>query len=43
MCVPAQVDGMGCEACQTHVKGILDRSGGVVASSVDFNTGVAEV
>mmetsp|Transcript_7853 Transcript_7853/g.11560 ORF Transcript_7853/g.11560 Transcript_7853/m.11560 type:complete len:94 (-) Transcript_7853:388-669(-) len=34
---------MGCEACQSHVKGVLDRSGGVIASSVDFNTGRAEV
>jgi copper chaperone CopZ len=38
-----QVDGMGCEACQTHVKNVLDRSGGVIASSVDFTTGHAEV
>ena len=38
-----QVDGMGCEACQTHVKNVLDRSGGVIASSVDFTTGYAEV
>jgi copper chaperone CopZ len=41
--VRLQVDGMGCEACQTHVKGLLDRSGGVITSSVDFKTGRADV
>lgn len=41
--VRLQIDGMGCEACQTHVKGLLDRSGGVITSAVDFKTGRAEV
>lgn len=38
-----KVDGMGCEACQTHVKGVLDQWGGVVESAVNFETGTAEV
>ena len=41
--VRLKIHGMGCEACQTHVKGLLDRAGGVVSSSVDFRTGDAEV
>lgn len=41
--VRLQVDGMGCEACQSHVKGLLDRTGGVITSSVDFKTGRADV
>eukprot|EP00961_Rhodomonas_salina_P219983 2973707-Rhodomonas_salina.1 len=41
--VTFKVDGMGCEACQAHVKGVIDGLGGVVASSVDFTSGMAEV
>ena len=41
--VRLQVDGMGCEACQSHVKGLLERTGGVISSSVDFKTGRADV
>jgi len=38
-----KVDGMGCEACQTHVKSVIDQWGGVVESEVNFETGTAEV
>mmetsp|Transcript_5856 Transcript_5856/g.13558 ORF Transcript_5856/g.13558 Transcript_5856/m.13558 type:complete len:465 (-) Transcript_5856:75-1469(-) len=41
--VPLDVDGMGCEACQTHVKSVLERSSGVISATVDFKTGKAEV
>ena len=34
-----KLDGMGCEACQLHVKGLLERSDGVIASTVDFEAG----
>lgn len=37
------VDGMGCEACQTHVQGLMDRAGGVIGSRVDFKAGRAEL
>jgi len=37
------IDNMGCEACQYTVQGLIDRTDGVVASNLDFNTGVAEV
>lgn len=38
-----KVDGMGCEACQVHVQNIIDRTGGVVSSHVDFALGHAEL
>jgi len=41
--VKVKVDGMGCEACQLHVQGLMERTGGVVSSSVDFKTGEAEL
>ena len=37
------VDGMGCEACATHVKSMLDSSSGVISSTVDLDSGVAQV
>jgi len=37
------VEGMGCEACQTHVQGLMDRASGVVGSRVDFKAGRAEL
>eukprot|EP00947_MAST-08B_sp_MAST-8B-sp1_P000199 g199.t1 len=37
------VDGMGCEACEAHVRGVLDRAGGVVSSQVNFEAGKATV
>lgn len=41
--VKVKVDGMGCEACQLHVQGLMERTGGVVSSSVDFKAGEAEL
>merc|ERR1712194_60866 len=41
--VQLTLDGMGCEACQAHVQGLLERSSGVVSAEVDFNKGSAEV
>jgi len=41
--VKVKVDGMGCEACQLHVQGLMERTGGVVSSNVDFNSGEAEL
>lgn len=41
--VRVKVDGMGCEACQMHVQGVMDQTGGVVSSRVDFQSGYAEV
>lgn len=38
-----QVDGMGCEACETHVRGVMERSSGVISSVADFEKGWAEV
>lgn len=38
-----QLNGMGCEACQLHVKGVLERADGVIAASVDFEHGTAAV
>jgi len=38
-----RVEGMGCEACQMHVQGFLERTEGVVSASVDFESGEAEV
>ena len=32
---------MGCEACQLHVKGLLEASSGVIGSAVDFEAGTA--
>ena len=37
------VDGMGCEACQSHVRTVIDRSAGVVGSEVDFTKGTARL
>ena len=37
------IDGMGCEACQWHVRSVLERTAGVVSSDVDFNRGIAKV
>ena len=31
------------QACQYTVQGMIDRTDGVVASELDFNTGVAEI
>jgi len=41
--IKVKVDGMGCEACQAHVQGVMGRSGGVVSSHVDWQTGHAEI
>jgi len=41
--VRLKVDGMGCEACEAHVRGVLDRSSGVISSRADFKGGFAEV
>jgi len=38
-----QVDGMGCEACEVHVRGVMDRSSGVISSRADFQKGFAEL
>ena len=38
-----RVDGMGCEACQKHVKGVIDQWSGVIESAVDFKAGTAHV
>jgi len=38
-----KIDGMGCEACQVHVRSVLDRSAGVVSSDVDFEAGFADL
>ena len=37
------VDGMGCEACQSHVRTVIERSAGVVGSEVDFTKGTARL
>ena len=37
------VGGMGCEACQFHVKGVLERTPGVIGTEVDFKAGSAEL
>jgi len=37
------IDNMGCEACQYTVQGLIDRTDGVVASNLDFATGIAEI
>lgn len=41
--VRLKVDGMGCEACEAHVRSVLDRSSGVISSRADFKGGFAEV
>jgi copper chaperone CopZ len=38
-----KVDGMGCEACEMHVRSVMDRSSGVISSRADFKRGYAEV
>ena len=37
------VDGMGCEACESHVRSVIERSAGVVDSQVDFTAGSARL
>lgn len=38
-----EISGMGCEACEAAVSRIIDRSSGVIASSVDALTGIANI
>jgi len=38
-----KVDGMGCEACEAHIRNVFDRSSGVIGSRADFKSGTAEV
>lgn len=38
-----RVDGMGCEACEQHVRSAIERSSGVVRADVDFASGEAVV
>ena len=38
-----KVNGMGCEACQLHVRTTLEMSAGVLSSSVNWEGGTAEV
>lgn len=38
-----KVDGMGCEACQAHVQGVMGRTGGVISSHVNWESGYAEL
>jgi len=39
-----KVDGMGCEACEAHVRGVLDKASGVIGSrGIDWKGGFAEV
>jgi hypothetical protein len=38
-----KVNGMGCEACQLHVRTTLEMSAGVLSSRVDWEGGTAEV
>ena len=37
------VNGMGCEACEAHVRRLVEASSGVVAAAVDFETGRAVI
>lgn len=37
------VKGMGCEACQLHVQGLMNNVAGVMGSQVDWTTGKAEL
>jgi len=37
------IDGMGCEACQWHVRSVLERTAGVASADVDFAAGVANL
>merc|ERR1711907_146477 len=37
------IDNMGCEACEYTVQGLIDRTDGVVASNLDFGTGIAKI
>ena len=41
--ISLEVDGMGCEACELYVKGLLNTAGGVLGSSASFVSGAAEV
>ena len=38
-----RVEGMGCEACESHVRAVIERSSGVVSSRVDFTVGEARL
>jgi|TARA_B100000524_G_scaffold348320_1_gene252451 copper chaperone CopZ len=38
-----RVNGMGCEACQMHVRSVLERSPGVAGAEVHFSRGLAHV
>ena len=37
------IDGMGCEACQLHVRTVIEMSAGVLGSAVDWKAGRAEL
>ena len=37
------IEGMGCEACQSHVQATIEAAPGVVAAKVAFATGAATV
>lgn len=41
--ISLQVDGMGCEACQIAVSGVLQRSSGVLDATADFEAGRAQM
>ena len=35
------IDGMGCEACELHVRGVLEAAAGVINTAVSFEAGTA--
>jgi len=41
--IKLKVEGMGCEACEMHVRSVIDRSSGVISSRADFKGGFAEL
>eukprot|EP00933_Yihiella_yeosuensis_P079869 TRINITY_DN9328_c0_g2_i1.p1 TRINITY_DN9328_c0_g2~~TRINITY_DN9328_c0_g2_i1.p1 ORF type:complete len:468 (+),score=79.74 TRINITY_DN9328_c0_g2_i1:83-1486(+) len=41
--IKLKIDGMGCEACEAHVRNVVDRSSGVIGSRADFKGGFAEI
>lgn len=41
--VRIDISGMGCEACEAHVRSVLQRASGVISGRADFQRGVAEV
>lgn len=41
--VQLDIGGMGCEACQVHVRTVIDMSAGVLGSAVDWKAGKAEL